>query len=185
MGEATPELAGLLKALGEDSLIYERALITNPQQVSIGAHCRIDDFVRIEGGRGVAIGDYVHLASFSSILGGGEFTMGSYGGIAQGARIVTGTGHPLLDGLSEELLPPPGDVLALQRGKVVIGDHVLVGVNAVVLQDVTIGDGAVIAAGAVVTADVEPWTVVAGVPARALARRRPYGRGRAGGSRIG
>jgi acetyltransferase-like isoleucine patch superfamily enzyme len=41
----------------------------------------------------------------------------------------------------------------------------------VVLPGVTIGNGAVVAAGAVVTRDVEPYTVVAGVPARFVRKR--------------
>jgi acetyltransferase-like isoleucine patch superfamily enzyme len=49
-----------------------------------------------------------------------------------------------------------------------IGDHVWIGLNAVVLKGVTIGDGAVVAAGAVVTGDVLARTLVAGVPARVL-----------------
>lgn len=48
---------------------------------------------------------------------------------------------------------------------VTIGDGVLIGANAVILEGVTVGDGAVVAAGAVVTEDVAPDTVVAGCPA--------------------
>ena len=47
-----------------------------------------------------------------------------------------------------------------------VDDNVLIGANAVVLEGVHIGEGAVVAAGAVVTHDVEPHTVVAGVPAK-------------------
>lgn len=47
-----------------------------------------------------------------------------------------------------------------------IKDRVWIGSNVVVTQGVTIGEGAVIAAGAVVTKDVEPFTVVGGVPAK-------------------
>lgn len=51
---------------------------------------------------------------------------------------------------------------------VVIEDNVVMGANAVVIEGVHVGEGAVIAAGAVVTKDVEPHTMVAGVPARVI-----------------
>ena len=49
---------------------------------------------------------------------------------------------------------------------VVIEDDVLIGANAVVLEGVRVGKGAVVGAGAVVTKDVEPYTVVMGMPAK-------------------
>ena len=51
-----------------------------------------------------------------------------------------------------------------------ICDKVWIGFNASVLPGVTIGEGAVIGAASVVTRDVEPWTVVAGNPARVIKR---------------
>lgn len=55
--------------------------------------------------------------------------------------------------------------------KVVIEDHVWIGARATIMPGVTLGRGAVVAAGAVVTRDVEPLTVVGGVPARPIAVR--------------
>ena len=54
-----------------------------------------------------------------------------------------------------------------------IEDHVWVGQDAVILKGVTIGKGAVVGAFSVVTRDVEPWTVVAGNPARVVKRLAP------------
>jgi acetyltransferase-like isoleucine patch superfamily enzyme len=55
----------------------------------------------------------------------------------------------------------------------VIGSDVWIGSNTLILAGVTISDGAVVAAGSVVTKDVEPFTVVAGVPARIIKKRFP------------
>ena len=54
---------------------------------------------------------------------------------------------------------------------VIIENDVWIGVNVTVLPGVTVGEGSVIGAGAVVTKDVNPYTVVAGVPARKLGQR--------------
>jgi len=54
-----------------------------------------------------------------------------------------------------------------------IGNNAWIGAHVVILGGVTIGEHAVVAAGAVVNADVEPYTVVGGVPARVLKRLQP------------
>jgi acetyltransferase-like isoleucine patch superfamily enzyme len=48
---------------------------------------------------------------------------------------------------------------------VIIEDFVVIGTRVIILPGVTIGKGAVVAAGAVVTKDIDPYTVVGGVPA--------------------
>lgn len=59
-----------------------------------------------------------------------------------------------------------------ERGDLVtVGNDVWIGSNVLVMDGVTIGDGAVVGAGAVVTRDVEPYAVVAGVPARTVGHR--------------
>lgn len=56
-------------------------------------------------------------------------------------------------------------------GAVVIGDYVFIGPRAILLPGVMIGEGAVVAAGAVVTKNVDPYTIVGGVPAKKIAER--------------
>ncbi|KAF2956969.1 2,3,4,5-tetrahydropyridine-2,6-dicarboxylate N-acetyltransferase [Marinitoga sp. 38H-ov] len=51
---------------------------------------------------------------------------------------------------------------------VIIEDNVLIGANAVVLEGIRIGRNSVVAAGSIVTKNVEPNTVVAGIPAKVI-----------------
>ena len=53
----------------------------------------------------------------------------------------------------------------------IIGNDVWIGYGAMIMSGVTIGDGAVVGAGAIVTKDVEPYSIVAGVPAKELRKR--------------
>ncbi|MBS5843758.1 MAG: CatB-related O-acetyltransferase [Clostridiales bacterium] len=52
-----------------------------------------------------------------------------------------------------------------------VGNDVYIGYGVTVIGPCRIGDGSIIASGAVVTKDVEPYTVVGGVPARELRKR--------------
>lgn len=56
-------------------------------------------------------------------------------------------------------------------GTIRVGNDAHIGAGATVRQCISIGEGATLGAGAVVVKDVEPWTVVAGVPARVMKRR--------------
>lgn len=52
------------------------------------------------------------------------------------------------------------------NGRIEIKDDAWIGAGAIILPDIKIGTGAVVGAGAVVTKDVQPYTIVTGVPAK-------------------
>ena len=60
---------------------------------------------------------------------------------------------------------------ATSKGNIVVDDDVWIGYGATILSGVHIGQGAVIAAGAVVSKDVEPYSIVGGVPAKIIKYR--------------
>ena len=66
---------------------------------------------------------------------------------------------------------PESPTFGVKGGPVVIKDWVYIATGATILPGVTIGEGAVVATGGVVTKDVEPWTMVGGVPAKFIKRR--------------
>jgi galactoside O-acetyltransferase len=56
---------------------------------------------------------------------------------------------------------------------IIIQDHAWIGMHCTVLKGVTIGEGAIVGVGSVVTRDVEPWTIVAGNPAKIIRQLPP------------
>ena len=59
----------------------------------------------------------------------------------------------------------------MTKGEIIINDDVWISSNCVILPDCIIGKGAIVAAGAVVTKDIEPYTIVGGVPAKIIGKR--------------
>ena len=66
---------------------------------------------------------------------------------------------------------PQSPDFADKGGEVIIGDRAWICYRAIILPGVSIGEGAVVGAGAVVSRDVEPYTIVAGSPARVVGTR--------------
>lgn len=56
-------------------------------------------------------------------------------------------------------------------GRILIGNDVWIGHNAILIGTINVGHGAIIAAGSVVTSDVPPYAIVAGVPAKLIRYR--------------
>ena len=81
---------------------------------------------------------------------------------------IVDNNHGKTDAIS--LSSPPLERELISKGPIVIGDKVWIGDKVTILSGVTIGNNAVIAANAVVTKDVPAYSVVAGNPARIVAK---------------
>lgn len=109
--------------------------------------------------------------------------MGPYGYIGPGAVIPSGVamgkyvmiGPDLLITGADHRFDRPGTAVIFSGRPAprdcVLEDDVWVGARVTILKGVRIGRGSIVAAGAVVTRDVSPYTVVGGVPARAIRER--------------
>lgn len=110
-------------------------------------------------GKNILFGKNVFINAGCHFQDQGGITIGD--GVLIGHNVVLATANHAL---------APSKSRKLNYAPIVIGDNVWIGSNAVILQGVTIGQWAVVAAGAVVTKDVEPYTVVGGIPAKFIRR---------------
>lgn len=120
----------------------------------------IRDQVSIGDGAIIMMGAVINIGA---VIGPG--TMIDMGAILGGRATVGKNSHIGAGAVLAGVIEPPS------AKPVVVGDGVLVGANAVILEGVRIGDGAVVAAGAVVTCDVAENAIVAGVPAKVIKQR--------------
>lgn len=139
----------------------------------------LGDYIKVYRGAYLAaceIGDYSYIAGAKVV----NARVGRFCSVGPNA-IIGGLGkhpigyistHPVFYSLSAQCGTTFSDKDYFNESeKVVIGNDVWIGVNAVILDGVNIGDGAVIAAGAVVTKDVPPYSIVGGVPATVIKKR--------------
>ncbi len=128
-------------------------------RIKIGKYSSIHRHCRMYHPYKIIIGDH-SIINYGVLLDGRRgLQIGNNVSISEGTVILT---------LGHDIDKPNFD---LKGGKVIIEDYVFIGSYARILPAVKIGEGAVVAAGSVVTRDIEPYSVVGGVPARFIRKR--------------
>jgi acetyltransferase-like isoleucine patch superfamily enzyme len=119
----------------------------------------IDGRIKFNEPSGVHIGHHSIIGGHASLDGRRGIFVGSNVNIAGEVMILT---------LQHDITLPD---FGTKGGAIHIDDWAYIGPRVIILPGVRIGVGGVVAAGAVVTKDVEPWTMVGGVPAKFIKRR--------------
>lgn len=133
------------------------------KECSFGKKFKTGMFVNIENNK-VTIGDFVYIGQFSYI--GPSTNIGNFCMIADLVNII-GSDHNFdRVGVPIILAGRPNEEV-----KTVIEDDVWIGHGVSIMRGVTIGEGAIVGANSVVTKDVEPYAIVAGIPAKKIKMR--------------
>jgi len=134
-------------------------------KIVIGDQTLISSFVilRTYGGS-IIIGNSSFVNSFSALYGHGNLTIGNNCLIGPQVTII-----PVNYGFKDRDTPFR-DQTPTKKG-ITIGDDVWIGAGVTIVDGCTIGKGCVIGAGAVVTKSIEPYSIVAGVPAKKIGTR--------------
>jgi acetyltransferase-like isoleucine patch superfamily enzyme len=162
-----------LGSMGKGSIIEVGVSFSHPRNVFLDSFVFIDQYCQFLCSTGcIKIGKRTHIAPFCVILGQGGVEIGSFVGISPGAKIMSLSDWP---GNGKRICGPmvPMSQRGLKEGKITIKNEVNIGSNSVIMPGVTIGEGAVIGANTIISADVEPWTIVLGIPPRVIGKRDP------------
>lgn len=159
---------------GDRQIVYLRSVVTNPD-IEIGEYTIYNDFVNDP--RDFEKNNVLYHYKINR----DKLKIGKFCSIACGAKFLFNSANHTLGSLSTYTFPiffeewelDPKNVADAwdNKGDIVVGNDVWIGFEAVILSGVKIGDGAIIGARAVVTKDVEPYTIVGGVPARPIRKR--------------
>jgi maltose O-acetyltransferase len=136
----------LIASAGQNLRASSNVRLNNPGMVSIGNDCYL--------------GSGVQLYPWNAPI-----VIGNHVLIAAGVRMITRK-HGFED------VERPISAQGYVNAPITIEDDVWIGFQAIILPGVTIGKGSIVGAGAVVSKDVEPQTIVGGVPARPIRKRR-------------
>lgn len=160
----------------------------NPNDIFPVANCKSVTYIKPTiTNPNIIVGDFTYFSDMDfekHVLhhydfNGDKLIIGKFCQIASGVTFVmNGANHQMnaastypfyiMNGWEQEL-PTIADLPI--KGDTVVGNDVWIGQNATILPGVHIGDGAIIGLGSVVGSDVEPYTVVAGNPARTIRKR--------------
>ena len=159
------------KSVGKNVKIHSRSSIYCPENITIGDNVRIQDFVVIVATtEPVEIGNCVEINCFSYIGGTFGVHLGNHVTLAPGVKIFSTN-----DDYSGEFLVTRNfgeEFVGKDKGRVVLKDHAIVGVDSVVLPKITIGLGASVGAMSLVKNDLKSWTIYCGCPAKRIGERK-------------
>ena len=110
-------------------------------------------------------GDKLIIGKFCQIAKGVEFIMN---GANHKMRAASTFPFYIFEGWEQDV-PPLSDMPI--KGDTIVGNDVWIGQNVTILPGIQVGNGAIIGANSVVGSDIEPYTIVAGNPARPIRKR--------------
>ena len=155
------------KTIGGDVIFEDGVRVFHPENITIGNNVYIGHDTILKGyyKNEMNIGDHTWIGQNCFFHSAGGMDIGKAVGIGPAVKILTSTHR-------EEKLSKPLLFCDLEFGKVIIADGCDIGIGVIILPGVKVGKGSIVGAGSVVTKDVEPYTVVAGVPAKFLRKRK-------------
>lgn len=138
--------------------IISKLIKSNAKRLKIPQHVHIYNLKNLSVGNNVRFGKYSQINCIDKVIVGDNVMFGPF-------VMLTTLNHGFND------LETPMNRQNPSTSPVIIEDDVWIGGHVSILPGVRIGGGSIVGAGSVVTKDVEPYTIVGGVPAKVIKNR--------------
>jgi galactoside O-acetyltransferase len=170
-GFLTPEELsefGVHDAARRNILVHSTCVIVDFDEITFASNIRIDPFVVLSC-RNLVIGNHVHIATGCGFFGAAPIRLADFSNVAAKSLIYSSND----DYSGNALLGPtvPSQFSNVSSAPVIFEKHSIVGARCIVLPGVTLGEGAAVGSGSLVRADLPPWTISVGTPARPIKAR--------------
>ncbi|MEW6556602.1 MAG: acyltransferase [Elusimicrobiota bacterium] len=156
------------KKIGKNVVFERGVLVFHPENIEIGNNVYIGHNVFLKGyyKNLMKIGSNTWIGQSSFLHSGGGLIIGNFVGIGPFVKIIT------LQHVIDKDISRPIITREQIYEETILEDNCDIGTGSIILPGVKIGKGSVVGAGSVVTKDVSSYSIVAGVPAKLLRKRK-------------
>lgn len=159
-----------VKYCGKNVRLYPYCKMVRAENAQLDDECKIFDYVYIDAGKSLIIGKYSIITWQTIIEGGAKTKIGDRVFIDPGSKLITGT-YAFNGYYSVEYIPD--ECRSNIYGDIVIEDDAYIGAGSIIMPGTIIHEGALVGANSFVRGELEPWTIYAGSPCKAVSRREP------------
>ena len=154
------------KFIGKNNKISNKSCFYNTKNIYIGNNCRIDDNCIISASsKGIYIGNFVHLSNNVTLSGNAFIKLDDYSGLSSKVSVFGST-----DDYSGKFMTNPcvgsfnSNLINVKSEDIIIGKHVIIGCNSVILPGCSIVDGVSIGALSLVNRQIFKEGIYQGNP---------------------
>lgn len=162
------QLAATGVTFGAGVRVSVDARIFGADRVVLGDNVRIDAFCVCSAGESgsLHLGSHIHIAAGARLFGQGGIEMMDFTSVSSGSTLYSASD----DYSGEHLMGPtiPDRWTLVDLRPVILERYAAIGAHSLVLPGVRLGEGAVLGASSLAANELDPWTIYAGTPCRAL-----------------
>lgn len=158
-----------IKCRGNNIQISKLVKFLNPTNIFLENNIRIDDYCYLSAKSGIInIGNYVHIARNTVLISGSKIKLSDFSGVSNNCSLFGKSDNYDGSCLTNPTIPNNIPII----GDIILGKHVIIGSNTVILPNICINDGVAVGALSLINKDLDEWGIYGGSPVKRIKDRK-------------